>query len=66
MAMRRIARALGIVVSPVAGELRRLNRIGAGAASRGVDDNPGGFGRSMMIAAMTARTTAPPATAYAR
>jgi len=33
--MRRIARALGIVVSPIAGELRRLNRIGAGAGSRG-------------------------------
>jgi hypothetical protein len=33
--MRRIARTLGIVVSPIAGELRRLNRIGAGAGSRG-------------------------------
>ncbi|HVB80474.1 MAG TPA: hypothetical protein VNE82_11095 [Candidatus Binataceae bacterium] len=33
--MRRIARALGMVVSPMAGELRRLNRIGAGASSRG-------------------------------
>jgi len=32
--MRRIARALGIAVSPIAGELRRLNRIGADAGSR--------------------------------
>jgi hypothetical protein len=35
VAMQRIARALRIVVSPIAGELRRLNRIGAGAGSRG-------------------------------
>jgi hypothetical protein len=33
--MKRIARAMGAVVSPIAGELRRLNRIGAGAGSRG-------------------------------
>lgn len=33
-AMRRIARALGKVASLVAGELRRLNHIGAGADSR--------------------------------
>ena len=32
--MKRIARALGATVSPLAGELRRLNRIGAGAGSR--------------------------------
>jgi hypothetical protein len=32
--MRRIARALGMAVSPIGGELRRLNRIGAGAGSR--------------------------------
>jgi hypothetical protein len=33
--MRRVACALGLVVSPIAAELRRLNRIGAGAGSRG-------------------------------
>lgn len=32
--IRRIACALSIVASPIAGELRRLNRIGAGADSR--------------------------------
>ncbi|MGH7913465.1 MAG: hypothetical protein ACREPW_02290 [Candidatus Binataceae bacterium] len=32
--MRRIARAAVIAVAPIAGELRRLNRIGAGAGSR--------------------------------
>jgi hypothetical protein len=33
--MKRIARAMDAVVSPIAGELRRLNRIGADAGSRG-------------------------------
>ncbi|MGH8338240.1 MAG: hypothetical protein ACRETL_15770, partial [Gammaproteobacteria bacterium] len=32
--MRRIARALSMAMAPFAGELRRLNRIGAGAGSR--------------------------------
>jgi hypothetical protein len=33
--MNRIARAMAAIVSPIAGELRRLNRIGADAGSRG-------------------------------
>jgi len=32
--MARIARAIGAAVLPLAGELRRLNRTGAGAVSR--------------------------------
>jgi hypothetical protein len=33
--MKRIARAMAAIVSPIAGELRRLNRIGEDAGSRG-------------------------------
>jgi hypothetical protein len=33
--MKRIARAMAAIVLPMAGELRRLNRIGADAGSRG-------------------------------
>lgn len=33
--LKRIARAMAAIVSPIAGELRRLNRIGVGAGSRG-------------------------------
>lgn len=32
--MKRIARAMAAIVLPMAGELRRLNRIGADAGSR--------------------------------